>query len=171
MVYAGAAVENFLTSQSSLTESMLGFGLAAIPISVAIAVLRYRLYEIDRIVSRTIGWALVTGILVVTFGILVVGLQALLQDVTQGGTLVVAVSTLVAASLFQPVRSRVQRAVDRRFDRARYDGDRVVARFGDRLRDHVDLDTLSGDIRSVADETVRPAVSAVWLRTATARHS
>ena len=166
LVYAVGIVENAVTGQGAITSGLLGFALAAIPVTVAIAVLRYRLYEIDRIVSRTIGWALVTGILLSTFGLLVVGLQALLQGVTQGGTLVVAASTLAAASLFQPVRGRVQQAVDRRFDRARYDGERVVTMFGERLREQVELDALSGEIRRVADETVRPATTALWLRAA-----
>ena len=95
---------------------------AAVPAAIAVAVLRYRLYEIDRIISRTLSWATVSGVLVVVFAGLVVGLQALLTGVTQGQTLAVAASTLAAFALFQPVRRRVQRAVDRRFDRARYDG-------------------------------------------------
>jgi hypothetical protein len=166
LVYAGSAFENALTG-SAVLESLLGIGLAAIPVSVAIAVLRYRLYEIDRLVSRTISWTLVTGILLLTFVIPVIGLQALVSDVTQGETLIVALSTLIAAALFQRVRGRVQRAVDRRFDRSRYDGERVVAAFGERLREHVDLDTLSGEVRRVADDTVRPSATAIWLRTAT----
>jgi hypothetical protein len=163
-IYAGATVDPVLPGAAAVAQALLGFGLAAIPVSVAIAVLRYRLYEIDRIVSRTIGWAIVTGILLVTFAGLVVGLQAAVAGLTGGETIAVAISTLVAASLFQPVRRRVQRAVDRRFDRDRYDGERVVAAFGERLRDHVDLDTLAGEVRRVADDTVHPAGSALWLR-------
>ena len=99
-----------------------------ISVSVAVAVLRYRLYEIDRIISRTISWALVTGVLLLAFAVPVLGLQAAVADLTQGQTLVVAVSTLVAAALFQPIRLRVQRAVDRRFNRARYGGERSSRR-------------------------------------------
>ena len=102
---------------------------ALVPVAIGIAILRYRLYEIDRIISRTIGWAIVTGILVALFAGLVVGLQALLAAVTDESTLAVAASTLIAAALFQPLRRRVQRAVDRRFDRARYDGERTAALF------------------------------------------
>jgi hypothetical protein len=109
------------------------------PIAIGIAVLRYRLYEIDRIISRTIGWALVTGVLVAVFVALVVGFQALLAQITQAETLAVAASTLVVFALFQPIRRRVQTAVDRRFDRARYDGDRTAAAFTERLREQVDL--------------------------------
>ena len=109
------------------------------PIVIGIAILRYRLYEIDRIISRTIGWAIVTGLLVAVFAGLVVALQAVLAPVTKENTLAVAASTLVAFALFQPLRRRVQRAVDRRFDRARYDGQRTVGAFAERLRNEVDL--------------------------------
>ena len=112
------------------------------PVAIAVAVLRYRLFEIDRIISRTIGWALVTGVLVAVFVGGVIGLQALLTGVTQGETLAVAASTLVAFALFQPVRRRVQRAVDRRFDRARYDAERRVAAV--RRTDSATRSTLTG---------------------------
>jgi hypothetical protein len=136
----------------------------AIPIAIGIAVLRYRLYEIDRIISRTIGWAVVTGLLVGTFAVLVVGLQAIIEPLTDGNTLAIAGSTLVVAALFAPLRSRVQRAVDRRFDRSRYDGERLLAGFGERLRDEVDLPTISREARSTVDAAVRPASVRLWLR-------
>jgi hypothetical protein len=135
-----------------------------IPLSILVAIRRYRLYEIDRIISRTVGWAVVTGTLVAVFAAVVLGLQALLAGVTQGETLAVAASTLVAAALFQPLRSRVQRAVDRRFDRARYDGERIAAVLADRLRDDVDLETLRGSLVDVAGASLRPAVAGIWLR-------
>jgi hypothetical protein len=116
--------------------------LFALPVVIAIAVLRYRLYEIDRIISRTIGWAVVSGVLVAVFAGLVVGLQGLLSGVTQGQTLAIAASTLVAFALFQPLRQRVQRAVDRRFNRARYDSDRIAVAFATRLRDQVELEAV-----------------------------
>ena len=94
-----------------------------LPIAIGIAILRYRLYDIDRIVSRTIAYAIVTGILGAIFVLTILGLQALLVSFTQSQTIAVAASTLVAASLFQPLRRRVQRSVDRRFDRARVDGE------------------------------------------------
>jgi hypothetical protein len=136
----------------------------AVPIAIGVAVLRYRLYEIDRLISRTIGWAVVTALLVGTFAGLVLGLQAVLADVTQGATLAVAASTLVAFALFAPVRSRVQGAVDRRFDRSRYDGERLLAEFGERLRDEVDLVTISRDARATVDAAVRPTSVGLWLR-------
>ena len=138
-------------------------GLLLVPVSVWIAVTRYRLYEIDRLISRTIGWAIVTGILVAVFALLVVTLQALLTSVTEVNTLAVAASTLVAVALFQPLRRRVQRAVDRRFDRARYDGQRTTAVFADRVRNEVDLGTLRTALVATASEAVRPTGAGLWL--------
>jgi hypothetical protein len=136
----------------------------ALPIAIGIAVTRYRLYEIDRLISRTIGWALVTGVLVAVFGGTVIGLQALLDRVMQGQTLAVAASTLIAFALFQPVRRRVQQLVDRRFDRARYDGDRTAAAFAERLREQVDLAGLEADFAGVVDGALRPTSVGVWIR-------
>jgi hypothetical protein len=135
------------------------------PIAIGIAILRYRLYNIDRLISRTVSWAVVTGMLVAVFVGAVVTLQAILAGVTQGQTLAVAGSTLVAFALFQPVRRRVQTAVDRRFDRARYDGQRTLDAFADHLRDEVDLHRLCSALVATADDAVRPAGVSVWLRT------
>jgi uncharacterized oligopeptide transporter (OPT) family protein len=137
---------------------------ALLPVAIGIAVLRYRLYEIDRIISRTLSWTVVTGVLVTVFVGVVVALQGLLAGFTQGQTLAVAGSTIVVFALFQPLRRRIQQEIDRRFDRSRYDADRVVAGLGVRLSHVVDLDALLGEIGSVAGETVRPTSSAVWLR-------
>ena len=145
-------------------SSIAIFALFTLPVVIGVAILRYRLYDIDRIISRTIGWALVTGLLVAVFAGGVIVLQAVLSPFTNEDTLAVAASTLFAFALFQPVRGRVQRAVDRRFDRARYDGERVVASFAGRLRDQVDLGTLEAEIARVAHETVKPDTVAVWLR-------
>ena len=113
--------------------------MALLPVAIGIAVLRYRLYEIDRIISRTLAWAMVTGLLLAAFVVLVIGLTALLQPVTGGNTFAVAGSTLVVFVLFQPLRTRIQGAVDRRFDRYGYDAERTAAAFATRLRDDVDL--------------------------------
>ena len=137
---------------------------AVVPIAVGIAVLRYRLYEIDRIISRTLSWTLVSGVLIMTFAAGVIALQAVLEGFTQGETLAVAGSTLIALALFQPLRRRVQMAVDRRFDRARYDGQKVVDAFGRRLRDEVDLDRLRTSLLATADDVVRPVSASIWLR-------
>jgi len=142
--------------------------LAFLPIAIAIAILRYRLYDIDRVVSRTIGYAIITGILGVTFVGLVLLVQAvvdsLLPQVTETGTPAVAASTLAAAALFQPIRRRVQATVDRRFDRARVDRDRSIVRLGNRLRDAVELDAIRADLLGTIDATIRPANATVWLR-------
>jgi len=143
----------------------VGFlAIAALPIAIGIAILRYRLFEIDRIISRTLGWAIVTGVLVAVFAGAVVLLQAVLATFTQENTIAVAASTLIAFALFQPLRLRVQHAVDRRFDRSRYDGERTVDAFADRVRNEVDLGTLRTSLSATASAAVRPAAVGVWLR-------
>jgi hypothetical protein len=149
---------------NDIADIAVGVSLAFFPIAIGIAVLRYRLYEIDRIISRTLGWAIVTGLLVAVFALLVVGLQAVLSGFTQGQTLAVAASTLVAATLFQPVRRRVQHAVDRRFDRARYDAERTATAFAERLRDETDIATVTEDLAATAGATLAPASLWIWLR-------
>ena len=134
------------------------------PIAVGIAILRYRLFEIDRLIARTVSWAVVTGLLVGGFAVAVVALQAVLDDFIQGQTVAVAASTLVAFALFQPLRRRVQSAVDRRFDRAHYDAQRTVAEFSDRLRDEVDLAALSGDLDTTIRDAISPRSLGIWLR-------
>lgn len=144
----------------------IGVGLAGIPISVAIAVLRYRLYAIDRIISRTVSWAVITALLLTVFIAVVFAIQAVLVGVTQAQTVAVAASTLLAAALFQPLRGRVQAAVDRRFDRASVDANEATTAFAARLRDEVDLDSLTHDLVGTVDDVVRPRASRVWLRQA-----
>jgi hypothetical protein len=137
--------------------------LLAFPIAIAVAVLRYRLYEIDRIISRTIGWAVISGVLLAAFAVLVVGLEALLAGQTQGQTLAEAGSTLAAFALFQPVRRRVQGAVDRRFDRSRYDAQRTADEFAERLRDEVELGVLTAELERTVQAAIRPSVAVLWL--------
>jgi hypothetical protein len=162
---AAGAFDGQADAPNGLTSALVTYaGILAMPIAVGIAMTRYRLFEIDRLISRTIGWALVTGVLVAVFGATVIGLQALLDRVMQGQTLAVAASTLIAFALFQPVRRRVQRLVDRRFDRARYDGDRTAAAFAERLREQVDLAGLEADIAGVVDGALRPTSVGVWIR-------
>jgi hypothetical protein len=137
--------------------------------AVAIAITRYHLYDIDRIVSQSISYVLVTALLLSVFGGLILILQSLVSGVvaSPGSTLdprVVAASTLVVAALFNPVRMRVQAAVDRRFHRARYDAERTVAGFAGRLRDELDLGTLTGELRRTTTDAVEPTATAVWLR-------
>ena len=149
---------------SSAADLLSAVAILLVPVSVGIAITRHRLYEIDRIVSRGLAWAVLTTLLIALYAGAVLVLQAVLAGVTQGQTLAVAASTLLAFALFQPLRRRVHRAVDRRFDRARYDGERVVTAFNDRLRDEIDLETLTSEVRRVATETVVPLSATVWLR-------
>jgi hypothetical protein len=135
-----------------------------LPIAVYIAISRYRLYEIDRIVSRTVAWAVVTGLLLAVFAAGVVLLHAILSGITQGQTLAVAASTMLAFSLFQPLRRRVQRVVDRRFDRARYDAERTTVRFAERVRDEVEPAAVEGELVRTAGAALRPTGIGIWLR-------
>ena len=135
-------------------------GLAVLPLCVGVAVLKYRLYAIDRIISRVIAYAIVTGVLAGVFaGLVVLAAQVL----PARGPVAVAAATLVVAALFNPLRRRVQRAVDRRFNRARYDTEMVIAAFTARLRLTVDLDTVQGDLTDTVDAAFQPAHVSVWL--------
>ena len=138
--------------------------LPLVPVSVAIAILRYRLYDIDRFISRTISYGLITALLVAVFLVVNLGLQGLLSDVTSGNSLAVAGSTLLAAALFTPVRQRVQRIVDRRFDRARYDGERTASAFSVRMRDATDLPTVAHDLDVTVRRAIAPLSVGLWLR-------
>jgi hypothetical protein len=135
-----------------------------LPVAVAIAVLRYRLYEIDRIISRTVSYGLLTGGLIGLYLLLVTGLGPFLEPVTGNSSLAVAGSTLAVAAVFHPARRRLQAAVDRRFDRARYDAARAVDAFAARLRDQVDLDQVTWGLRDTVGATVAPSRIAVWIR-------
>jgi hypothetical protein len=139
-------------------------GLALMPVTIGIAVLRYHLYEIDRLVSRTISWAVITILIVGLFAGGVLALQAILASVLQSNELAVAGSTLLVFGLFQPLRRQVQKIVDRRFNRARYDADRTVAAFAARLRDEVDLEQIEAEIVATVARTVEPRSVSLWLR-------
>ena len=136
-------------------------GLIALPISIGIGILRYRLYEIDRLISRTLSYALLTGLLVGVFAGLVLLTTRVLPFSSPVG---VAASTLAAAGLFAPLRSRFQRLVDRRFNRARYDAEATVAAFGARLRDAVDPETVLSELAAAAGGSVQPAHVSVLVR-------
>jgi hypothetical protein len=138
------------------------FGVGALPVSIGMAILRYRLYEIDRIISRTLGYAIVTGLLLGVYaGLVLVATQVLPFSLST--PVAVAGSTLAAAALFNPLRSRVQQAVDRRFNRARYDADKAVAAFAARLQDAVDLDAVQGDLANIVHRALEPAHVSVWI--------
>jgi hypothetical protein len=137
-----------------------------IPAAVGIAILKYRLYDIDRLISRTLGYAIVTGLLVGLYAGLVLLATGVLSITSP---VAVAASTLAAAALFTPLRRRVQRVVDRRFNRVRYDADQTVAAFAARLRDAVDLDAVRSDLLAVVTTAVEPAHMSVWTAPAARR--
>ncbi|MBW3664484.1 MAG: hypothetical protein KY469_15395 [Actinobacteria bacterium] len=141
---------------------VLAGSLAVLPVAVTVAVLRYRLYDIDRLVSRTLSYALLSGVLVGVYALGVLGVGALLPG--ESSDLLVAGSTLAVAALFRPLRSRIQSVVDRRFNRSRYDAARTIEAFGARLRDEVDLGSLSQELRAAVDVTLQPRVTSLWLR-------
>jgi hypothetical protein len=132
--------------------------------AVAVAITRYHLYDIDRIVSRTIGYAVVTAILFGVFAVVNLGLQTILSGVVGSPPLLIAASTLIVAALFNPLRRRVQTVVDRRFHRSHYDAQVTVDGFAGRLRDQLDLTTLSSELRRTTVEAVEPSATGIWLR-------
>ena len=136
-------------------------GLAAIPLAIGVGILKYRLYEIDRLISRTLSYAILTGLLAGMF----IGIVVLSTDVLPFSSPVgVAASTLTAAALFNPLRKRVQHIVDRRFNRARYDAEAIVAAFTLRLRNAIDLDTVRSELLSAVDGAVQPTHASLWIR-------
>jgi hypothetical protein len=151
---------SFTIPSTSVAGQVLGVGLAALPIGIGVGILKYRLYDIDRIISRTLAYAIVTGLLVGVYaGLVLLATQVL----TVKSPVAVAAATLAAAALFNPLRRRVQRAVDRRFNRARYDADQTVAVFAARLKDAVDLDSVRDDLAGVVHQALEPAHVSVWL--------
>jgi hypothetical protein len=135
--------------------------LLSVPVGVAVAVLRYRLWDLDRLVSRTVTYALVTALLIVPYLLVVPAASRLAAG---SGSLAVAAATLAVAALFQPLRRRVQDLVERRFHHRHYDAARTLDRFAARLRDQVDLDALHGELLGVVDQTMQPTRSTLWLR-------
>jgi peptidoglycan/LPS O-acetylase OafA/YrhL len=138
-----------------------GVYITLLPLTIGAAILRYRLYDLDRIISRTLAWTLLTVLLGLGYAAVVLLGGRLLPD---GSSLAVAAATLAVAAAFQPARRRIQAAVDRRFNRHRYDAARTIAAFSARLRGQVDLDTLSAELLAVADQTMQPTTASLWLR-------
>jgi len=145
-------------------EILVVVSLIGLPTAAGLAILRYRLFDIDRIISRTISYGLISAMLVALFLVVNLALQSALSSVTKTNSLAVAASTLLVAALFTPIRRRVHRAVDRRFDRARYDAERTTFEFSERLRDQVDLPALVDDLDGTVRDAVAPSSVDLWLR-------
>jgi hypothetical protein len=165
---AGAAVVGVGMAMGATAVPLFAAGvcLALLPLATGAAILRYRLYDLDRIVSRTVAYGLLTVLLGLGYAVVVLGLGRLLPE---GSSLVVGVATLAVAAVFQPLRRRIQQAVDRRFNRRRHDAGRIIEAFGARLRDQVDLDTLTAEVLAVVDQTMAPTRASLWLRPPAAR--
>jgi len=169
--YASSVAMSFFVAAPVLFRYLAGLGpliailaMDLIPISVAIAILRYRLYDIDLLINRTIVYAVTSAAIAVTFFLGLVALQGALRPLTSGSELAVAASTVFSFALFQPIRRRVQDAVNRRFDRARYNAARTVDGFADRLRDEVNLTELRADLLGAVQLTMAPSHVSLWLR-------
>jgi hypothetical protein len=164
-VVAVIAAVNVSGGSSALDQTvnngLAPVGFAVLPVCVGVAVLRYRLYEIDRIISRVVSYAIITAVLAGVFAGLVLLASVVLE---LKGSVAVAAATLIAAALFNPLRRRVQRAVDRRFNRARYNADLTVAAFASRLKDAVDLDSVREDLAAVVQQALEPAHISLWVR-------
>jgi hypothetical protein len=146
-------------------DLIAGITIALLPVAAGIAILRYRLYDIDRLINRTLVYGLLTALLAAVYAGAVLVLGQVFGGVGRDPpSWAVAGATLAVAALFQPARRRIQAAVDRRFNRRKYDAAKTIETFSARLREEVDLDTLSGELLAVVEQTVQPANASLWLR-------
>ncbi len=151
---------------NDIADLLLGLSFGFFPIAIGIAILRYRLFEIDRLVSRTIAYLVITAVLAAAYAAAILVLQGPVGSIAGGDTIPVAVSTLVVAALFQPLRRRVQAVVDRRFDRARFDAEQTTAAFAERLRADVDIESVTRDLGTTVQGVLRPTRQGLWIRKA-----
>jgi hypothetical protein len=174
LVPANALTPQFLSSDTppvqrawlQLLYKILGLGYIVLPISVGIAILRYRLWDIDILIRKTLTYAVLAALLaVVYFGSIVLLQQVFAAVSGQRTEVITVVSTLIIAALFIPLRNRIQSAIDRRFYRRKYDAQKVLNDFGVTVRDETDLEKLTGSLIAVVEETMQPRTVGIWLKT------